>query len=345
MNNLSSRGKVQRGDRLRIPAEWYNAVTDMLRGNLTYSDTGNPRDTIHPALTVKVQNNTGGYLPNFSVLGLYEPIANQNVLDIPKHPVLSGDLPLEDCPIGILQQPLNDGDIGKAIISGITLARVLVNSDSHKWVKHIADNSEYLETSENGIGKVIQYFETGSVGGSLADADSGDSAATELALIQLIGTKEITSSGGSGDGRVSQSATFSHFGTGSISDNTWTDLTQSGTITLAEDTGKWLLILQVTSIFVLDNSVAPEQGVLPDASNHYVAYSFDPPGSTEHIKHGWTTYGQRFNMTSSLAIIVDTTGAGSDVNYNAQIYRKTPPATFSYSHSECSGNILAIPIN
>lgn len=192
-NTSNDAGKVQSGDRLRIPATVYNGLIDLIRKDKDTLDSNSLKNSLRSNLIVDVLNDTGEFLPSLSVIGLFQPVGNADnePLSFIRRPVFVADTPTLDCPIAILQVPLDIGEIGKAVVNGITLARVLVNDETQNWVSHIDGIVDYMETVDCGEARIIQYL-IGSGGsadttGSLADTDSGDSIATELALIQLIG--------------------------------------------------------------------------------------------------------------------------------------------------------------
>jgi hypothetical protein len=120
--------KVMPGDRLSVPAETYNALQDLVKGAKArrFDSPGPGRAPTLPNGMIWVRNDSGNALDRFSVVGLVGSIFNPavaNELPTWQHCfVLSAAAPLAWRPFAVLQQPLAIGEVGRAMIMGVTPA-------------------------------------------------------------------------------------------------------------------------------------------------------------------------------------------------------------------------------
>lgn len=195
---VNGEGKVAVGDPLRINANTWNDILDMLR---TYkrnrmSISGMSESAlIQSKLTVLIKNGAGGLLPVFSIVRL-----SDSVIDVPddrlavnRRPAFHGLVPISgNDSIAISQGPVPDNEYVAAVFQGVTVCRVLMEDLEHEWANPLADTVTHLISSACGQVRILQIWE---------DVGSGATEGVYLALVQLTGKVDCDDiSGGSGGG-------------------------------------------------------------------------------------------------------------------------------------------------
>lgn len=127
--------KVNRGQRFEMPAAAYNAFVDAAKANKGLSQSATTQGTRRAARFVRVMNSGDEPVPRFGVIGLDEPVIlpGDSEDNFKNQLVLKGALPEYESHFGrfaIVQEPLEPGKIGRAIVSGVTIARVSVGAES-----------------------------------------------------------------------------------------------------------------------------------------------------------------------------------------------------------------------
>jgi hypothetical protein len=102
---------------------------------------------------LQVRNDSGGDLPKGSVVCLNELILDDDQLS-DFHIWLSGIVPNDTDPYGILRQPLLDGDIGPCQLSGIVLALVNITTDEHGYAR-VKSGETVLESAKRGPVRIL----------------------------------------------------------------------------------------------------------------------------------------------------------------------------------------------
>lgn len=175
--------KVRPGDRVRINSHTWNHVIDLVkRGKLEAFRSGNfeaVTNEISPRNTVLVKNNVAG-VTSFRVLRLSSPILPPADVkfDINRRPACQGNYPENpESFIGLTQEPIDTGEIGKVAISGLTFAYVKMLDGGHEWANPVLNETAFLESTDcNGQARIIH---TTVVGGEASDV--------VLAWVYLIG--------------------------------------------------------------------------------------------------------------------------------------------------------------
>ena len=153
--------KVQPGQELAIPAEAYNGFVDAavaVRRNRRLFEQGGERD-FREATIVKVRNQSGNDRSRFAVLGIDGPIISpaDHLLNFQNQVAVNGVVPDIDEHLGhfvILLEPLKANAIGRAVIAGVTVARVNVVSSLHPYAD-IADGSHDLASGWYGAADIL----------------------------------------------------------------------------------------------------------------------------------------------------------------------------------------------
>jgi len=159
--------KVLSGEKLQIPASTYNAFVDAAQANIAQKNFLTESNKNGESRKVIVQNNSGGNLDKFEILGIDSPIVDpdDNETDFQNRITLIGVTP-EDGSGGsgsddhrgkfiVLQEPIPDGDIGRGIISGETIVKINVEDEDHKYADVTDATSTYLTSSNSGSARIL----------------------------------------------------------------------------------------------------------------------------------------------------------------------------------------------
>lgn len=157
-----SRGKVSKGQRLIIPAVDWNDTLDSnawVRARRADGGAGAYKDDLRHTGLVLVKNTTASDYAQFDILGIdgivFTPTESPD--EFKSHPVLKGGAPTADhtAKFCVLQEPIKAGAIGRAIIDGVTVARVHFASDSDGWCDVYASQPTKLLSATSGSARVL----------------------------------------------------------------------------------------------------------------------------------------------------------------------------------------------
>jgi hypothetical protein len=158
--------KVRPGDPFKPPAKWFNATIDLIKargiGNvgqeLIRSQDDNNR--------VLVENNSGSNRDQFHILGIDDGIVfspTDNLDEFKYNYALVGETPNENYHTGrfcIIQQPIDQGALGEAIVCGLAVCQINILSESHTRADVSHGVAAYLESNAHGSAKIL-YKESG----------------------------------------------------------------------------------------------------------------------------------------------------------------------------------------
>ena len=153
--------KVRSGERLRIPASTYNAFIDAAQAHRNQQGvrarTG--RD-VAPDGTILVRNDTGVDQSQFAILGLNGPLFEPTSLQAFKnHPrIVKAIAPAtgtHDNKFVVLAQPIAAGKMGRAIISGVYLAKVNVTDTDHAYATITNAQTGYFTSGASGPVQIL----------------------------------------------------------------------------------------------------------------------------------------------------------------------------------------------
>ncbi|MEZ6057202.1 MAG: hypothetical protein R3C01_10910 [Planctomycetaceae bacterium] len=154
--------KVQRGDRLRIPAETFNTFIDVARdylGGRHRRQPGEGTESLQPGV-VLVQNLSGAGRGRFEVLGidqlLIDPV--DNLPQFQNQPVLIGVTPLVEDHRGrfvVLLEPLAEGAIGRALLSGVTPVRLRMVQPTDPCAEVDDESPARLRSAASGAAQIL----------------------------------------------------------------------------------------------------------------------------------------------------------------------------------------------
>ena len=160
--------KVQAGERLEITAEAWNAFLDAVRWvrQQQHSRDQEAGAEFRQTGIVKVRNQSGADRERFDILGVADPIIQpaDNAQEFKNRVALEGVVPTMEHRgrFLILLEPLKAGAIGRGIIAGVTLARLLVTSQLYEFAQVIPGNTHALENVPAGSARVLWIESSGS---------------------------------------------------------------------------------------------------------------------------------------------------------------------------------------
>jgi hypothetical protein len=155
---------VRPGQPLSIPAAAYNAFVDAA---FAYRQTqvainAGPVPLLPAEQTaVFVKNDSGGDVPRFGVLGLDAPLISpaDNELEFAARVTFRGVLPSASTRgrFAVLQEPLAQGRIGRAVISGVTIGRIAVAGADvdFRWADIKAASTAALQPDPDGAAQIL----------------------------------------------------------------------------------------------------------------------------------------------------------------------------------------------
>jgi len=153
--------RVTRNDRLVIPADAYNAMLDAAEAERGQRFRGGalPATGFGQTGIIKVRNDTGSAVARFHVLALDEPIilpsANEDEF---KRQVAFACVEPTTAHEGlwvVLLEPLADGAIGRAVVSGATVARLQVDTDNSDDRVEVENGETVLLLGSAGTGQLL----------------------------------------------------------------------------------------------------------------------------------------------------------------------------------------------
>lgn len=162
MNDLR---KVQRGDPLTIPAGAYNAMIEAASAH-QYSQrvlSGRPGGAALAQNAVLVRNDSGEDRAQFDVLAIDGTLVNSqeppdgNRPEFLRQIAVTGIVPTADY-LGrfvILQEPIRPGEVGRAVIGGVTIARVDIRNEDHGFCDSDDNDPTKLESGATGTCQIL----------------------------------------------------------------------------------------------------------------------------------------------------------------------------------------------
>jgi hypothetical protein len=158
--------KVQPGDALKIPASTFNTFIDAARDfQQRTRHLGQQATPTHRSAGIVLVRNESGYdRDRFDVLAVSGSVFTPSDLDAFKNDVvLTGATPTagrDDGKFVILQEPLEDGAIGRAVLSGVTPVRIDVANADHQFADVADNDATKLISADHGEAQIL-WKETG----------------------------------------------------------------------------------------------------------------------------------------------------------------------------------------
>lgn len=155
--------KVQAGEKIVIPAEAYNAFIDAaldLRRRQLEGEAEASQEFRQTGI-VKVRNDSGGDRERFDVLGINGPLVrpDENLVEFKNRVTLIGGVPWDGHrgKFVVLLEPLKAGAIGRAVLSGVSVGRVLVTeyNRDHCCADVLEGDPTQLQLIDGGAAQVL----------------------------------------------------------------------------------------------------------------------------------------------------------------------------------------------
>lgn len=160
-------GKVSPGDPVKIQAGVWNTLLDVAgahRSREVSAAPGSSRWPVPHGLIVEVKNNTGAAVPRYHAIGLDDPLftPTDNEQTFLNQLVFNGETISAEYfgKFAVVQETIEDGRIGKALLQGITVAEITVDDENHVTVDVDPAGGSKLVTQSVGAGRIL-YKESG----------------------------------------------------------------------------------------------------------------------------------------------------------------------------------------
>lgn len=192
--------KVRPGDPLNIPAAAYNAFIDAAEAEkMRRLNGGTGASTAKSTPTIHIQNSSGTDLDAFGVLGIEGPLIlpSENPNQFKFNLALDGTTPTTADHLGkfaVLSEPIADGKIGRAYVSGVFPALVTIDDEDHTRADVDDGETTALISSNSGAALILWKAGATSAGGPrwcVVRIDGTGGSGATLENIQLTTGPEV----------------------------------------------------------------------------------------------------------------------------------------------------------
>lgn len=150
--------KVTPGDPFRMPANLYNRLVDVALKADNFNQIVVPSTRIRQTGIIKVRNDSGANRERFEVLGLTSPLITptDNLDQFQQEIALAGEAP-SSTPgrYAILIEPILSGQIGRAVVQGVTQCKINVSDTSHKFAESASGDTAKLVSAATGSARIL----------------------------------------------------------------------------------------------------------------------------------------------------------------------------------------------
>jgi len=150
---------VKAGDPLEIRAPVWNAFIDAARDNQARQHaTERIPGPDFRGVPVLIKNSSGGNLGRYSVLGISGVAFSATDDGFKQRVVFTGVTPATNSHEGkfvILAAPIDNGDIGPAVVDGSTICQVNITNTSHKYAEVANSDSAKLVSTAEGSAQIL----------------------------------------------------------------------------------------------------------------------------------------------------------------------------------------------
>jgi len=158
--------KVLPGEPLRIPAATYNAFIDAARAAPPATNRG--ARPFSGRQLVTVQNSSGADVDRFGVLGIDGVIFSRtdNEIEFENNWSFDCSEPATASHVGkfvIVAEPIANGAIGKAFISGTCPVQINMNAATNEFADISDGDATMLESASSGAARILYVADTSSV--------------------------------------------------------------------------------------------------------------------------------------------------------------------------------------
>jgi hypothetical protein len=165
--------KVTKGAIFDPSATEWNAMLDAARARKDHQhDRRAPESReFRQADIIRVENNSGYDVDRFGVLGIDGPrfTPDENLTEFSNRIVLKGTTPALPDHRGrfvVCLEPIADGKIGRAWVSGTCQARVDLVNDEHQFCEALGDDRSHLVSCHDGSARILWHEDRDGSGGS-----------------------------------------------------------------------------------------------------------------------------------------------------------------------------------
>lgn len=154
--------KFHSGQKLRISADEFNSFVDAAKDHQARQvSAGAPQPPFNDAPpTILVRNDSGEVVPRFGILGIAAPLIlpADNLNEFQNQTAVSGVSPVageHDDKFVIVAEPLAEGVIGDATVTGTSPVQINVTDEAHTHATIIDGVVAGLESAESGLGQIL----------------------------------------------------------------------------------------------------------------------------------------------------------------------------------------------
>jgi hypothetical protein len=150
----TSSGDPMNGD----PAEWRNLLVEVAQDYLRRQKVGQQTVEIAPEVTLRVRNESGGSLAQYSIVALSTKLVAPEGADATFYgrAVFESTSPTAGSAFAIMQRPTADGSIGLARISGDSFCKIDVVDAGHGYADAItADYAKLQSKAAPGLAQIL----------------------------------------------------------------------------------------------------------------------------------------------------------------------------------------------
>ncbi len=164
MADSGRRSKKSPGDVLQMTASLYNDMIDSVEEFKNRTGPGRKKAPEKPYLKdsgIVFVKNTSSNRRQFEVVGivdaLFDPSDSDTLPEFKQRPALEVDLP--ECEyvsrFAILLEPINENDVGRAVVSGLVQVCVDIQDESHEYADIKPCDPSCLMSYENGSAQIL----------------------------------------------------------------------------------------------------------------------------------------------------------------------------------------------
>jgi len=155
---------VKAGDRLEIRAPVWNKMLDAARDRQARQhSTGRTPGPDFRGVPILIRNDSGADRGQYEILGVSGIVFAATDDGFKQRIVLTGETPAADSHEGkfaVLAEPIEDGDIGPAVVYGTTICQVDITDTSHEYADIADGDAAKLASAKSGPVQII-WIESG----------------------------------------------------------------------------------------------------------------------------------------------------------------------------------------
>ncbi len=172
--------KVRAGQKLKIPAEVWNTLLEVAEKEKNQRHSIQAEDSLLPRQSgiIKVRNQTGGPLNQFSIVQLDVPIIQpaNNLNEFKRQVTFTGLIPSAGVGsrFAVLLQPLNPNKIGLAVAAGVVAARLDVSSPLYACAEPTIGSTASLRCVPHGPATILWTENSGATRWAIVRLEEGN---------------------------------------------------------------------------------------------------------------------------------------------------------------------------